>query len=278
MNFVKSPLRYPGGKSRAVKFLAEFCGKFKEYREPFFGGGSLGIFLAQKNSEARFLANDLNYELFCFWKCLKTHAAELVAEVERVRREFKDGRKLYENILIRRNLNLSEFERAVDFFVLNRITFSGVVDSGGYSQKAFEGRFTASSVERLKDAAKVASKFEFSHGGYEALLFKGGKDVLLFLDPPYISATKSRLYGKNGELHMSFDHVKLRDDLLGVKHKFIMTYDDCEAVRELYKEFYIKEFALQYGMNSFTKKASLGHEVLVSNFAFSSESLFEMCG
>lgn len=37
---IKSPLRYPGGKSKAIKFIAPLIPKFKEYREPFLGGGS----------------------------------------------------------------------------------------------------------------------------------------------------------------------------------------------------------------------------------------------
>ena len=42
-NYHKSPLRYPGGKSRAIKFLQDFFPKdFKEFREPFFGGGKCG--------------------------------------------------------------------------------------------------------------------------------------------------------------------------------------------------------------------------------------------
>ena len=46
--FYKSPLRYPGGKSRAIKILKDYFPKnFSEYREPFFGGGSVGIYLSQ---------------------------------------------------------------------------------------------------------------------------------------------------------------------------------------------------------------------------------------
>ena len=44
---IKSPLRYPGGKSRAVKFIAPLIPEFDEYREPFIGGGSVFIYLKQ---------------------------------------------------------------------------------------------------------------------------------------------------------------------------------------------------------------------------------------
>ncbi|WP_185908930.1 DNA adenine methylase [Campylobacter troglodytis] len=182
---------------------------------------------------------------------------------------FKNGRELYESLLARRNENLSEFQRAVDFFVLNRITFSGVVDSGGYSQKAYESRFTQSSIDRLKNMDKILKTFTFSNEGYENLLQREGQGVFIFLDPPYFKATKSRLYGKRGDLHTSFNHEKLCENLKNTKHHFLLTYDDSEFIRELYKDFYIKEFSVQYGMNNFKQtRAEKGQELLISNREF----------
>ncbi|MCR2108681.1 DNA adenine methylase [Campylobacter upsaliensis] len=284
-NFLKSPLRYPGGKSRAIKILKYFFPKdFSEFREPFFGGGSVGLFLAQQVMQddfsgnslfdeinfipKHFFVNDLNYELFCFWQTLKTQNQALIDAIQKMKKRFQNGRELYESILYRRNENLSEFQRGVDFFVLNRIAFSGVVDSGGYSQKAFESRFTQSSIERLKNMDKILVNFTFSNDDYEVLLKRQGKNVFIFLDPPYYSATKSKLYGKKGNLHTNFNHQKLCDNLKNIKHKFLLTYDDSELIRELYKDFYICEYSLQYGMNNFKQeKAQKGAELLISNFS-----------
>ena len=273
-NFLKSPLRYPGGKSRAIKTLAPFFPReFSEFREPFFGGGSVGLFLAQTRRLKRVLANDLNYDLFCFWQVLKTRENELIAEISRVKNAHKNGRELYEMLLLRRGENLSEFERAVDFFVLNRITFSGVVDCGGYSQKAFESRFTQSSIERLRGLDGVLADFEFSCAGYENLLRKGGEGVFIFLDPPYFSASKSRLYGKKGDLHAGFEHERLRDELRGTAHHFLLTYDDSEFIRALYADFFVREFSVQYGMNNFKQNhAQRGRELLISNREFAKEN------
>ena len=149
---------------------------------------------------------------------------------------------------------------------LNRISFSGTVDSGGYSQKAYESRFTQSAIERLKDIAKLIQKIEFSCGDYERLIQKSGEKVFIFLDPPYFSATKSKLYGKKGDLHTNFKHERLCEILKTTKHTFLLTYDDSDFVRELYRDFYIKEWNLQYGMNNFRqKKGELGKELLISN-------------
>jgi len=268
--YLKSPLRYPGGKSRAIKFLKMyFPTDFKEYREPFFGGGSVGFYLAQcfKEKGLKFYANDLNYDVYCFWQILKTQSNKLIGEIQRNKEYFKNGRELYTMLLHRRGENLSDFQRAVDFFILNRITFSGVVDCGGYSQKAFESRFTQSCIERLKNIQDILQVFHFSSKHYEEILQKGGENVFIFLDPPYFSASKSKLYGKKGDLHRNFNHKMLYENLKNTKHKFLLTYDDSEFIRELYKDFYVKEWTMQYGMNNYKQeKANAGKELLISNF------------
>lgn len=270
MGYFKSPLRYPGGKSRALKFLKDhFLENFQEYREPFFGGGSVGIYLAQTHlKEAQFYANDLNYDVYCFWQTLKTQGSCLINAIWQMKQDFKSGRQLYHSLLERRQQELSDFQRAVDFFILNRICFSGVVDCGGYSQKAYESRFTQTCIERLHGIQDIIQKFSFTSSDYVDLLQKEGDCVFIFLDPPYYNATKSRLYGKKGDLHLSFDHLSLCNHLKKIRHKFLLTYDDSHPIRELYQDFYIQEYHMQYGMNNYKQeKARAGRELLISNFA-----------
>ena len=273
-NFLKSPLRYPGGKSRAIKILMPFFPQdFDELAEPFFGGGSVGLYLAQNFGLKQIFANDLNTDLYCFWQTLKTQNKALIDEIKRTRQTHTNGRELYEKLLARRGENLSDFQRAVDFFVLNRITFSGVVDCGGYSQKAYESRFTPSSIERLKNMDSILRNFTFSNQSYERLLQNNGKKVFIFLDPPYFSASKSKLYGKKGDLHTNFNHERLCEHLKNTKHHFLLTYDDSEFIRELYKDFYKLKYTLQYGMNNFKQtKANKGQELLISNYEFIKEN------
>lgn len=273
-NFLKSPLRYPGGKSRAIKILMPFFPQdFDELAEPFFGGGSVGLYLAQNLGLKQIFANDLNADLYCFWQTLKTQNKALIDEIERTRQTHTNGRELYEKLLARRGENLNDFQRAVDFFVLNRITFSGVVDCGGYSQKAYESRFTPSSIERLKNMDSILRNFIFSNQSYESLLQNNGKRVFIFLDPPYFSASKSKLYGKKGDLHANFNHERLCEHLKNTKHRFLLTYDDSEFIRELYKDFYKLKYTLQYGMNNFKQtKANKGQELLISNYEFIKEN------
>ena len=148
-----------------------------------------------------------------------------------------------------------------------------MVDCGGYSQKAYESRFTQSSIERLKNMDTILQHFTFSNQSYETLLHKDGHKVFIFLDPPYFSASKSKLYGKKGDLHTEFNHERLCETLKTTKHHFLLTYDNSEFIRELYKDFYTQEYSVQYGMNNFKQaKADKGQELLISNQEFIKEN------
>jgi len=263
---VKNVLRYPGGKSRAVeKIIAHIPANIKEFREPMAGGGSVSLVVKQLFSNVKVKINDLNYDLICFWKALRDNPNELIKEIRKIKESYKDGRKLYDELITKNNSNV--LEMAVRFFVLNRITFSGTVDSGGYSQQAFEKRFTDSAIGKLKSASEIIKDFEITHGDYEKLLFEDGNGVFIFLDPPYYSTAKSKLYGKNGELHLNFDHKRFADNMKKCKHLWLITYDDCTEIRELFSFAYIYHWELQYGMNNYKQKtAKKGKELFITNY------------
>jgi DNA adenine methylase len=99
------------------------------------------------------------------------------------------------------------------------------------------------------------------------LFSQPGEDVFIFADPPYYSVKKSKLYGKDGILHTSFDHDRLFETIKTSNHKVLLTYDNCDFIMEKYKDFNIKSWELQYGMNSFCNaNASKGKEVIITNF------------
>src|SRR5437868_2493829 len=121
MSLSKSPLRYPGGKSKAIKQIIDYLPPhFAEFREPFLGGGSLFVYLRQKFPRMKAWVNDLNYELYCFWKYAQEDAKALADKIARVKTERLDGRALFIELTSVDVTTLSEFERAVRFFILNR--------------------------------------------------------------------------------------------------------------------------------------------------------------
>jgi DNA adenine methylase len=269
-SMLKSPLRYPGGKSKAlnqiIKYLPE---SFSELREPFVGGGSIFIYLKQKLPDLKIWINDLNQELFLFWQFAQSDIDKLVQEVHAIKNKYTDGKLLFTEFTTIDINKISDFQRAIRFFILNRITFSGTVESGGFSQEAFHKRFTNSSIERLEQLENIlTANIKITNLDYSHLLNAEGKDVFIFLDPPYFSATKSKLYGKDGNLHTSFDHQKFAELVKQCHHRWLITYDDSPQIRENFKWANICEWELQYGMNNYKQnKAAKGKELFITNFA-----------
>jgi len=231
------------------------------------GGGSVFLTLRQRFPNRRYWINDLNYELFCFWKAAQECTDKLADALHQLRAETHDGKSLFYRLLDRYGQG-DEFERAVRFFALNRMTFSGTVDSGGYSEQAFRGRFTATAIERIRPLQRILHGVRITHGDYEPVLREAGKGVFLFLDPPYYSATESRLYGKRGELHLNFDHHRLARVLHEVPHCWLLTYDDSPFIRQLYADYTQVRWTLQYGMNNYKQPtARAGKELFIANYA-----------
>lgn len=267
MRYVNSPLRYPGGKQKALKFLIQFFPEFNELREPMCGGASVTLYWAQKKLNAKFLMGDINYDLYCFWKSTKEHLEEMIKIIYELKSTYKNGKELYQYLIQKKETNISEIERGAYFFVLNRITFSGTTESGGYSESAFQKRFTLSSIERLSLVSHILQRVEIYNFDYEYLMNLPGDNVLIFLDPPYYSATSSKLYGKNGKLHTEFDHLRFFEVVSKSKHKVLITYDDSEFIRKLYKDFYKIPWNLKYGMTNYGKDyLRTGNELLIANF------------
>lgn len=268
---IKSPLRYPGGKSKAIKKLSEFSDiAFKEYREPFVGGGSLFIYLKQCFPDRQFWINDLNTDVYSFWKAAQENLTEMLKLIKKFKKE-KDGKALYRKLLAMDLDKLSLTERGARFFVLNRITFSGTTESGGYSERAFQGRFTDSSIDRVAALSEILDRnVKITNLDYSELLKNEVQpqcQILIYLDPPYYSATHSRLYGKKGNLHSGFDHQRFSEEMKACKMNWFISYDNSKFVRELFSFAKQHAWQLQYGMNNPNKDScSMGEELIVSGF------------
>jgi DNA adenine methylase len=246
----KSPLRYPGGKTRACKKLNIILNEnfdIKKYNtiiSPFFGGGSFEFFI-QNNYNVRIIGNDKFTPLYNFWKNCKVNKDSLCTELNKhintVNKEkFMEMR---EKILSEKD----DFTQSIMYFIINRSSFSGATLSGGFSLESSKKRFTKSSIERINRLD--LSKFEIYNLDFEEFLDKhGNTKSLIFLDPPYYLGKKSKLYGKNGDMHESFNHEQLCKCLKNKKN-WMMTYNNCDYIRNLYRDYKIIETNWSYGMN-----------------------------
>jgi DNA adenine methylase len=234
----KSPLRYPGGKSRAVDIISKLIPRnVKKLCSPFFGGGSVELACAAKGIKV--YGYDVFAPLVEFWACLQENSNHLASEVEKYYPLPK--KKFYE--LQNEQTNFTDkFQRASVFYVLNRSSFSGSTLSGGMSPD--HPRFTQSSIQRLRD---------FYNPNFEVneLDFKKSIDLhcdtLLYLDPPYL--IKNNLYGKKGDTHKCFDHKGLAE-ILKERDNWILSYNNCPEIQELYKDYKILYPNWKYGMSA----------------------------
>ena len=250
----KSPLRYPGGKTRACKYLDNIFNKYfnvlntKTIVSPFFGGGSFEFYLQNKYNF--FIeANDKFPPLYYFWNQVKKNKIELCEKIEELIDVTKELFYKYRTLI----MNENSFLQAVYYFIINRCSFSGATLSGGFSKEASTKRFTQSSIDRVRKLN--LDNIHFYNLDYVDFLSKM-KDInmVIFLDPPYYLKKKSKLYGNNGDLHNTFNHEKLYT-LLSNRNNWFMTYNNCEYIKKLYKNFKIIETSWSYGMNK-TKKSS----------------------
>lgn len=248
-----SPLRYPGGKTRACKILNEILinnfdiKKFDNLISPFFGGGSFEFYL-QNNYNFHIISNDKFKPLYNFWKIcfnIKNKEKLYISLSKRKNKITKEKfNKLKENLLSEKN----KIKQAEIYFIINRCSFNGSTLSGGFSLEASKKRFTQSSIDKIKNLD--LSKFEIYNLDFEDFLNEN--DGLIFLDPPYY--VKSKLYGNNGDLHENFDHERLFK-CISKKKNWILTYNNCEYIKNLYKNYKIIETNWTYGMNK-SKKSS----------------------
>ena len=192
----KSPLRYPGGKSRAVKQILQF---FPDQPgvlvSPFLGGGS--VELAAADLGWKVLGFDLFQPLVDFWQTALTSPQELADLVSKYHPLAKDEFYRLQKIQFE-----SPLEEAARFYVLNRSSYSGTTESGGMSPG--HGRFTPSAIDRLRNFA--AKNVWVERPDFSKSIMQN-RNAFLYLDPPYYSS--SRLYGKRGDLHEGFHHQGL---------------------------------------------------------------------
>ncbi|HEY9787327.1 MAG TPA: DNA adenine methylase [Candidatus Obscuribacterales bacterium] len=270
----RSPLRYPGGKQKAISRIAAMLPpRAREYREPMVGGGSVYLYARSISLSESYWINDRFPELTVFWQIVQQRAMceSLQKDLHALRNKLKTAREIKKFFLKAREEEPKDsYQIALLFFFFNRVTFSGTTRAGGFSSAASVHRFTASSIDRLAQLPEALDGTRITNVDCLEVIEAPGRDVFIFLDPPYYTASK--LYGRNGSLHQ-FDHEKLARSLSKTKHRFLITYDDCDEIRKLYdgatiKKCNVREWQLQYGMNNCNSEntSKIGSELFISNY------------
>lgn len=262
MKSLKTPLRYPGGKSRALSKLFQYIPdlkSYKEFREPFLGGGSVALEVTKRYPRLDIWVNDLYEPLYNFWRELQDHGNEITDILLQLKQRHCDHTSAKQLFLEAKDYlsgsqttvqfppYSEDIWRAVSFYVVNKCSFSGLTESSSFSKQASDQNFSLAGIERLRDYQKLIGNWKITNLSYEQLL-SDCKQTFTYLDPPY--EIGSNLYGKRGNMHSGFnhDHFAIKcDRFVGPQ---LISYNSSQLIRERFKEYQAAEFAHTYTMRS----------------------------
>ena len=254
MKALKTPLRYPGGKSKAVTKMDPYFPDlryYNEFREPFLGGGSVAIHITKKYPDLTIWANDLYEPLVNFWQQLQMFGTELknaLADLKSIHNDPVSAKTLFLSSKVKvGDISVNNFDRAVAFYIVNKCSFSGLTESSSFSPQASNSNFSMRGIEKLPDYSQLISKWRISNFSYDYMM-DGNRNVFMYLDPPY--DIKDNLYGNKGSMHKGFDHDKFAADCDNNDMDQLISYNSDQLVKDRFKNWNAAEFDLTYTMRS----------------------------
>ncbi|ERK30054.1 DNA adenine methylase [Clostridium intestinale URNW] len=253
MTMLKPPICRMGGKSKLRKTIIEMIPEHTCYIELFFGAG--WVYFGKEPSKVEVI-NDVDKELINLFKMIKYHAPE----IERMLEYEFSGRDIFEEYKNSTVENLTEINRAVRFLYLITQSFAGKGGVYGYGTTKIPSPqiFYKGKLNEIKSRLRNTYVENLS---FEKIIDKYDREhSFIFADPPYLDVTG---YGNEfGEK----EHSLLRDKLSNIKGKFLLTINDHAKIRELYKDFNIKEVQVQYSVSKEKKARGKYNELIVTNY------------
>ena len=247
-----SPLRYPGGKNCIFPFMAKFFYENNllgtSYAEPYAGGAGLALHLLIEGYVQKIYINDLDPNIYLFWKAVLKRTDEFCEWIESVPVNI-DTWKYYKDIY-KIGIEVSEFEIAKCTFFLNRTNISGVLDAGpigGYSQISkfkIDARFNKRDlINKIRVIATRKNDIVLSN--YDGIEFiksinRKRSDIFIYLDPPYVE--------KGHFLYMNCfneeDHVRLSRFISRIKKPWMVSYDMSDLILQSYSKWNMIQYQL----------------------------------
>jgi len=254
---MKTPIRYAGGKSRAIKIISPYLDNETKIVSPFMGGGSLEVNWANKGIEV--IGYDLFDALVNFWNVLLNNREEFVEKLKTISPTPQEYNRIKEILMKWENTQemlkgwkTDHYKRdevitlddvtAAAYYYFNHNTSYGPGYLGWGSSVYLKQNKWDTMVKNIDKF--IIPTLSVKQGSFEEVLPNHTEDTL-YLDPPYyLEKDKDNkmftgIYPmRNIPIHHNgFDHEKLRDLLKEHKCKFVLSYNNCETIREYYKDF-----------------------------------------
>jgi len=256
----KSLLNWVGGKRLLRKTIEPLVPKdIKSYVEPFGGAGWV-LFYKDKWAELE-VYNDLDSRLANLFRIVKYHPDALKEELS----FLLGSREMFVQFL--KQEGFTDIQKAARFFFLITRSFGGKGDTFGTVKKSTGGA--------CKSQENVGSKIDCIHKRLDKVLVENRdfeklikqydhKDAFFYCDPPYTFGCGYKTTSTEG-----FDHERLRDLLQNIEGRFLLSYDDSEKVRELYKDFEMIAIERINGINNRAgadRQNKIFKELLIANY------------
>lgn len=270
MPLATSPLRYPGGKSCMLGPVSRILRGNKlergHYAEPYAGGCGLALSLLFSGFVSDIHINDIDRSIWSFWYFVLNDPEKLVKLIERTPVTVKEWKRQRRIIL---SSDADPMKLGFAAFFLNRTNRSGIIKRGGVigglnqdGDYPIDCRFNKNElVRRIRRVAKYRSRINLHRK--DAIKFIDHVEnnlpdqTFLYLDPPY--------FHKGSRLYTSFykraDHEKVADRILMLRSPWILTYDYCKEIHDLYAERRQYQFSLNYS----AQEKRLGTELLIAS-------------
>lgn len=264
-----TPLRYPGGKGKLAQFIKNLVERNGlvdgEYVEPYAGGSAIALELLLQEYVSHIHINDISRPIFAFWKSVLDDTEDLVRLISSTPLSVSAWDK-QKRVLANQDEH-DDLQLGFAAFFLNRTNRSGILNAGiigGRDQTGpwkIDARFNASElIYRIECIANLRSRISLSREDARRFLKKRvarlPENTLMYLDPPYYIKGKELYYDyythKDHEAIAKFVTTKIR------KQKWIVSYDNVEAIKEMYPECK----SIVYGIGYSAREARSGREIM----------------
>jgi DNA adenine methylase len=269
MSFIRTPLRYPGGKSCLAGYF-RLLYKANEiegghYAEAYCGGAGVAIELLLQEIVRTIHINDADKMVAAFWRSVVERPKELCDRIDDAKLSVREWDRQKDVLRRRDDRRVSDLTLGFSMFYLNRTNRSGIMRGGiigGRSQRGewkINARFNKSElIERILRIASYSDRINVYELDAIDFIMKTSKKIkdkgLIYLDPPY--------FRKGHYLYMNYykpnDHALVADKVQGLSTPWVVSYDDAKPISKLYRGFRKVSYSLNYSAS----KREHGSEVM----------------
>jgi len=269
-------IKWVGGKRGLLKqLLPLFPKEFKNYHEPFLGGGAVFFELYSLGylEDKKVYLSDINSELVNTYNVVKNNPIDLISNLE-IYKEKHSKDFYYETRALDREdrfLKISELERATRFIYLNKTCFNGLyrVNKKGYFNTPI-GSYKNPNIadkDTILSASSALQNAVIINQSFAKVIENSDKDDLVYFDPPYypLNVTSSfTAYDSNCFLEdAQFELFEVFDTLSDEEVKVLHSNSDTTFIKDLYKKYNINLVTANRFINSKSNGRGKINEVLI---------------